>query len=218
MRLTLLVSLGLLILTNTGCALFRDVPSNMTLRLLARPDLNPNDIGEPTPLDVRIYQLSDTRAFTQASFEELWTDDKTLLADELLESVKVVNLKPGRELDPPSAFDLNLNEKVKYIGLMGLFSAPKKEGLEERKLIVPVLELDEKTFVFTQHKIVAEARKEGDDEPPPEDEAKDDEDAADGDGEGASGDEEPAEDKAADDEKPAEDKAADDEKPADGDQ
>ena len=84
MRRTLLISLGMLFcLTAPRCALFRYVPSNMTLRLLPRPDLNPNDLGEPTPLDVRIYQLSDKRLFTQASFEELWTDDKKLLADEL---------------------------------------------------------------------------------------------------------------------------------------
>ena len=208
MRRTLLISLGLLfLLTAPGCALFRDVPSNMTLRLLPRPDLNPNDLGEPTPLDVRIYQLSDKRLFTQASFEELWTDDKKLLADELLEGIKVVNLKPGRELDPPSAHDLNLNEKVKYLGLMGLFSAPKKEGLEERKLIVPILEIDEKLFVFTQHRIVAEARKEGDDAEPA---ADPDDEGSTSDGEGAeesSG--EGGEDKPASEDKPAEDTPAD---------
>ncbi|MEZ6186380.1 MAG: type VI secretion system lipoprotein TssJ [Planctomycetota bacterium] len=206
MRRTLLVSLGFcLVLTAPGCALFRDVPSDMTLRLLPRPDLNPNDLGEPTPLDVRIYQLSDTRLFTQASFEELWTDDKKLLAEELLEPIKVVNLKPGRELDPPSAHDLALNEKVKYLGLLGLFSAPKKEGLEERKLIVPIHEVETKTFVFTQHKIVAEDRKEDADEPKDEEEPKEE-----------ATDEEPKDEGEATDEPKDEGASSEGEKPADG--
>ena len=127
----------------------------ITLRVRPKADLNPNDRGEPTPVQLRVYQLKDRPRFTEAAFEDLWVKDKEVLADSLLSGPKELSFEPGpSEEGAPLAYDIKLEPDTKFIGLMALFSAPRKEGLEERKLCVTIDEADIRVFELTGHKIV----------------------------------------------------------------
>lgn len=126
----------------------------ITLRVRPKADLNPNDRGEPTPVDLRVYQLKDRPTFTEAAFEDLWVKDKEVLGESLMEAPKVFNFTPGKDGNPPLAHDLKLEPGTKFLGLMALYSAERGEGLEERKLCVTVDEADMKVFELTGHRIV----------------------------------------------------------------
>lgn len=126
----------------------------ITLRVRPKADLNPNDRGEPTPVDLRVYQLKDRPTFTEAAFEDLWVKDKEVLAESLVQGPKVINFTPGKDGSPPLATELKLEVGTKFLGLMALYSAERGEGLEERKLVVTVDEADMKVFELTGHKIV----------------------------------------------------------------
>lgn len=154
---------ALVVVLLSGCRLFKKEEPvqakppprkvSVTLRLKALPNLNPNDRGEPTPVDVRIYQLKDRPTFTEAAFEELWTKDKDVLGPAMVGAPVVVTLQPAGEDAAPLAHDLKLDIDTKFLGIMALFSAERKEGLEERKLCVSIDEADMKTFEFSKHKI-----------------------------------------------------------------
>ncbi|ANH75579.1 type VI secretion lipofamily protein [Ralstonia insidiosa] len=62
--------------------------------LRAREALNPDGRGRATPVAVRIYQLTDRKAFDDASFADLLNNDSTVLAHDLLASMAAV-LNPG---------------------------------------------------------------------------------------------------------------------------
>jgi len=124
-----------------------------TLAFRGLPDVNPNDLGEPTPVDVRIYRLKDPVAFRQASFEELWTSDAEALGTSLVGSPKVVTILPNDPNAPPEYIPIEL-EGATYVGLMALFSAEETAGVEERKVLVHVDETDDRLFEFSGHRIL----------------------------------------------------------------
>lgn len=123
--------------------------TNVILRFKPAPDMNPNDRGEPTPLDVRIYQLKEGQAFTAAAFEELWTDAAGRLGTSLSGEPKVFNFEPQPAEAAPQAYDFKLEPTTKFLGVMGLFSAERKEGLEERKVVLSVEEAGMRVITFT---------------------------------------------------------------------
>jgi type VI secretion system VasD/TssJ family lipoprotein len=126
--------------------------ASVVLRFRAAPDMNPNDRGESTPVDVRVYQLKDRVAFTEAAFEELWTDATRLGASALGEP-KVFTFEPQAADAAPLAHELKLDPTTQFLGIMGLFSAERKEGLEERKLCVSVDEAAMKIVGLTGHTV-----------------------------------------------------------------
>lgn len=139
----------------TGCKSKEEAPppppprTNVILRFKPAPDMNPNDRGEATPLDVRIYQLKDKQAFSEAAFEELWVDATTRLGTSLVAEPKVFTFEPQPADAAPSAYDFKLEPVTKFLGIMGLFSAERKEGLEERKVLVSVDEAGTRVITFT---------------------------------------------------------------------
>lgn len=126
--------------------------ASVVVRVKAAPDLNPNDRGEPTPVDVRFYQLSDRGAFTEAAFEELWTSADRL-GPSALGAPKVVTFEPQTADAPPQAHELKLDPNAQFLGIMALYSAERKEGLEERKVCVAIDEAAMKVIVLTGHAI-----------------------------------------------------------------
>ncbi len=126
--------------------------ASLVLRVRAAPDLNPNDRGEPTPVDVRVYQLDDRVAFTEAAFEELWTSAERLGASSLVDP-KVLSFEPQPADAAPSAHELKLDPRAQFIGIMALYAAERREGLEERKLCVAVDEAAMKIVVLSGHSV-----------------------------------------------------------------
>src|SRR6185436_17627009 len=97
--------------------------------------LNENDRKESTPVDVRVYQLKDDSRFNQAAIDKLWTDDKTVLGDDLV-AVKVITVFPGSHDDQEKEIVIGeLPPSVRFVGLLALF--PKEDDKGSRKLILP---------------------------------------------------------------------------------
>lgn len=86
------------------------------LNISSTTNLNMNDNKEPLPVVVRIYQLSDSKAFETATFSELWKSDLTVLGNSLLR-------KESLTLDPSSQQKISLDrhEETRFIALMAAF-------------------------------------------------------------------------------------------------
>lgn len=74
-------------------------PTRVRIKVEALPDLNPDGSGRPSPLLLRIYQLRTVAAFNGADFFELYQNEKTALAADLVQKEEFT-LRPGdqREL------------------------------------------------------------------------------------------------------------------------
>ncbi len=102
---------SLCLLSLTGCS-----APQVKIDLASTATLNLNQDKEPLPVVINIYQLSDKKTFAEASFEELWKSDLTVLSDSLLR-------KESLTLDPASEKKIVIekNENAKYIGIMAAF-------------------------------------------------------------------------------------------------
>src|SRR5579859_1003583 len=88
--------------------------------------MNENDRKESTAVDLRIYQ---------ATVDKLWTDDKGALADDIV-AMKQITVQPGVADD--KLVELNLGElpdSVRFIGFFALF--PREDDKGPRKLVIP---------------------------------------------------------------------------------
>ncbi len=106
------------LLSLTGCS-----APQVKIDLASTATLNLNQAKEPLPVVINIYQLSDKKTFEEASFEELWKSDLTVLRDTLLR-------KESLTLDPASEKKIIIekNEKAKYVGIMAAFHQQPDES------------------------------------------------------------------------------------------
>jgi type VI secretion system protein VasD len=64
-------------------------PKSCTLQIvgmtiMASPKINPEDNGSPRPVQLRIYQLKTDTRLLNASFQQIWKEDKETLKDDLV--------------------------------------------------------------------------------------------------------------------------------------
>lgn len=113
--------------------------------------MNENDRKESTPVDVRVYQLKDDSRFNQAAIDKLWTDDKTVLADDLV-AMKVVTVFPGSAEDAEKEIVLgDLPTGVRFVGVLALF--PKEDDKGPRKLTLPADAAGKSILMFSGYHI-----------------------------------------------------------------
>lgn len=145
------------LLALSGCKMFggdENEPLEFcSFELKPLADLNPNDRGEPTPVDVRIYPLFTPNAFTQASFEDLWTKEDEVLGASMAQKPEIVSLEPSDEAKKGTFKKLKMFGGH-YVGLMALYQGQSGDGLEERKICVEAKIADGGRFEFTKHRIV----------------------------------------------------------------
>ena len=72
-------------------------PTRLILDISASPGLNPNPIGNPAPLVVRIYELAETGRFTGSGFHSLYEDDRSVLGDDMVGRDELRMRPGGRE-------------------------------------------------------------------------------------------------------------------------
>lgn len=113
--------------------------------------LNENDRKESTPVDVRVYQLKDDSKFNQATIDKLWTDDKTVLGDDLV-AVKVFTVFPGSADESEKEIVLGeLPAGVRFVGVMALF--PKEDDKGPRKVTLPADATGKSVLMFSGYHI-----------------------------------------------------------------
>lgn len=94
-------------------------PQNITVSILSSPAINRSEGGEARPVVVRLYQLKVDSRLYNASFEQIWKEDKATLADDVVAS-QDVEVYPGTRTDvkfdrPPT---------VNHVVGVALFSNP----------------------------------------------------------------------------------------------
>jgi type VI secretion system protein VasD len=120
-----------------GCA---SGPEAYTIRVKGEPSLNPNSQGLSTPVNVRIYQLTDRSSFDAADFDSLWEEGEVLLAEKLVDVSEHVVTTTQDMTD----IVLVASEETRFIGIVGLFNQ-----LEEPwRVCIPVEEAEDWVFAF----------------------------------------------------------------------
>lgn len=69
-------------------------PIRLELTVNAQADVNPDERGRAAPIVVRLYELKNDNAFKAADFFTLQTQDKTVLADDVVKRDEL-QLRPG---------------------------------------------------------------------------------------------------------------------------
>ncbi|PSU48938.1 type VI secretion system lipoprotein TssJ [Photobacterium frigidiphilum] len=115
-RLIIVVMITLL----SGCSFWgqEDTTPQLFLKIKAASNINPNVEGKPSPIEIRVYQLSDSQAFEQAEFIQLYNDAQGVLKAEVLLTRELASLLPGEERN--EAFPLA--SEAKYIGVIAGFA------------------------------------------------------------------------------------------------
>jgi type VI secretion system protein VasD len=85
----LLVGAGFGVACSSSAPVVVQPPKTCTLQvvgmtIIASPKINPEDDGSPRPVQLRVYQLKTDNRLLNASFDQIWKDDKGTLQDDLV--------------------------------------------------------------------------------------------------------------------------------------
>lgn len=128
MKLRDVMQFGLLLLA--GLQLIACGGPMVRVDLAATPTLNPDLKGDPLPVVVRVYQLTDKGAFESATFDQLWKSDQAVLGKTLLTRNEVI-INPGSK----SKVELDRNEKTRYVGVVAIFRNPVEQKWRELRTV-----------------------------------------------------------------------------------
>jgi type VI secretion system protein VasD len=92
----------------------------VSLTLAASEQVNANAGARGLPVAVRVYQLQSDAKLRNATFEEVWQDDKIVLRNDLL-ALDEQTAYPGQTVH----FKLELSPKATVIAAVALFREPK---------------------------------------------------------------------------------------------
>jgi type VI secretion system protein VasD len=91
-------------------------PKIVNLTVKAAPNVNPNGAGLPSPVVVRIYQLTGVTGFAETDFFELQADAAGALGGEMVGSEAFV-LAPGMV----EVYARELADDVRFLGIIAAF-------------------------------------------------------------------------------------------------
>lgn len=86
------------------------------LSIYASDNLNPDGNEKPSPIQLKVYELSSRTTFDNQDFAGLFNNGETLLSDELLSS-KILIVQPREFLK----HQINLQEKTKFIAILAAY-------------------------------------------------------------------------------------------------
>lgn len=100
--------------------------------------LNPDENQKPLSVVVRVYQLKDRKAFDVASYGDLLTNDKAVLAQDLLDSKGVV-INPGSTV----SLSQTMKNETKFAAVAVFFRDSKVDVNWRRVIEKKTLSADE---------------------------------------------------------------------------
>lgn len=116
---------------NSGVVGMFELDTDLKLVLVAGKDINPDEKHSPSPLFIRLYELSSDQAFNNADFLELYEKDDALLGKDLIAKRELNRLVPGEVQEE----NFVLDPKTRYVGLFAEFFEYKNSRF---KLVFPV--------------------------------------------------------------------------------
>jgi type VI secretion system protein VasD len=94
-------------------------PQSITVSVLSSQAINRTSEGEPRPVVVRLYQLKADARLYNASFDQVWKEDKAALAEDVVSSQEL-------EIYPSARTDVKFDRPptVNHVAAVALFSNP----------------------------------------------------------------------------------------------
>ncbi|MHC4597835.1 MAG: type VI secretion system lipoprotein TssJ [Planctomycetota bacterium] len=121
--------------------------------------MNCNELGESTPVNIRVYRLKDDKKFRDSEFEDLWTKDRELLAEDMTGPPVVTTILPGEEEDDPVTVEVGkIGSETRYVGFMALY--PRSWKGQKRRRVVNAQEADDCVFELRGYGVVLDTEKE----------------------------------------------------------
>ena len=77
-----------------GCAGLRDPATKLVLDIEADPQINLNELGQPSPIVIRFYELKSLANFSKSEFFDLFDNDAKALGSDLVNR-REFEVKPG---------------------------------------------------------------------------------------------------------------------------
>lgn len=103
----------LLITLSIGCTVKPEEDNvDFTYQITASHDINPNINGQPSPVLVRVYQLSNNVNFNNASYDALFDNEHSALGAEFI-SINEYLVHPNTS----NPVQLQISKNVKYLGV-----------------------------------------------------------------------------------------------------
>jgi type VI secretion system protein VasD len=99
------------------------VPNDVQLEIEASDRVNLDETGRSLPTRLRLYQLTDLTQLQRASFEDVWSRPKEVLAGSALSSEELV-VYPGQVL----VHRFKRNERAEYLVGVAVFREPEAEA------------------------------------------------------------------------------------------
>lgn len=147
-RQVLLPSLLLIGALMAGCS-----STSVSLKFVAIEPVNELQPGESRPVDIRVYQLRDDAKFKTATVDEIWENDKAVLADHLIDVKLGTSVFPEKK-EKAQGMQVTiepLSAECRFLGVLALYRQADERG--EQKLVVPVGEAGSVTFELTGNRI-----------------------------------------------------------------
>jgi len=108
---------GLLI---AGCAttakLMEPDPAKVVIRITSSTDLNPDMMGRPSPIVVRVYELKSDDILNNADFFALYEQDTSILGSDMTGRDEM-EIPPGENI----TIEKELNIDARYIGVIAAY-------------------------------------------------------------------------------------------------
>lgn len=116
-------------IVNATSAVFVAKVKQMNLVIESRAALNADGQGQSLPVELRIYQLKDSKTFEKTGYTQLLNDDQTLLKADLLDSTVKI-LAPGATIK----LSAPMKDDAQFVGVAGFFL---DSGNAEWQLSIP---------------------------------------------------------------------------------
>lgn len=91
-------------------------PTRVQMTVEASPDANPDQAGRPSPVVVRVYELTGPSSFQEGDFFQLFEQPETTLGSDLRDVSDIVVAPGGRE-----TLAKELSPDTRYIGILANF-------------------------------------------------------------------------------------------------
>ena len=125
----LIVFSGISWLFLTACVTPADKEVGFVYQIEAVKEINPNFSGEPSPVLLRVFQLSNDVNFAKSGFTDLLATDLGGLGNELIQSNDYL-IQPGST----KSIKIDISKETKYFGLVSGFM--DIENASWRQLVV----------------------------------------------------------------------------------
>ncbi len=99
-----------------GCAASPPKPTRTLATLVASPSINPDALGQPSPVVVRLYQLRGKSRFMNAGFFALYDHQRRTLGSSLITRDERT-VFPGQDLP----LHIDLSAGARYLGVLAAY-------------------------------------------------------------------------------------------------